>query len=221
MPIRSRTKLSATRRTIARRLTDAWQAPVFHLGVSAAVDAARARVDTARGAGCATLTDELVRCTAVALSEHPSLNAHLVEDELLQFTAINVGLAVPGPNGLTVPVLHDVGGLSLGEIAVVREPVVERARQGTLRSEDVIGATFTISNLGMHRIERFDAILNPPSVAILAVGAGRETPVAREGALALEMRAELTLSCDHRAVDGVEAAAFLMALVAAIEGDGR
>lgn len=213
-----RRRLTGTRGTIARRLTEAWKAPAFHLSRAVAVEPAQARVAAAGGQVRATLTDELVRCCATALRSHPALNAHLLGDEVVELADTDIGLAVAAPRGLIVPVLRDASRFSLEEIAERRAGIVERARAGTTPAADLAGATFTISNLGMMGIERFDAILNPPGVAILAVGAASDVPVRDGDAHSWSTRMDLTLTCDHRAVDGADGARFLAALVAEIEG---
>jgi pyruvate dehydrogenase E2 component (dihydrolipoamide acetyltransferase) len=132
----------------------------------------------------------------------------------------NVGIAVAVPNGLVVPVVRSAERLSVTQIAATRADLVERARSGRLRQEDLDGGTFTISNLGMYGIERFTAVLNPPQAAILAVGSVVETVVAVDGQPAVRPRMELTLTCDHRAVDGATGAAFLGTVKAFLEEPG-
>jgi pyruvate dehydrogenase E2 component (dihydrolipoamide acetyltransferase) len=203
------TPLGGQRRTIARRMTEAWQAPVFHLSVTVDATGLIAR----RGERPdVTITDLLVADCGRALLAHPALNSHLVEDELRTFAAAHVALAVATDRGLAVPVLRDAGTATPEDLARQRRDLVERARAGKLRAADVAGATFTVSNLGMFGTERFDAILNPPQVAILAVGAIRDAAVVRDGAIVVAPVVELCLTSDHRAVDGAQAAAFARTL---------
>ena len=207
-------QLSSIRRTIARRLTQAWEAPVFQLGVTA--DMARALAlreqllaRQPEGAVRPTVSDLLTKLCGVALVRHPALNAHFAGDEIRRFPSASIGLAVAAERGLVVPVINECERKSVAEIAAARHDVVERARAGKLQQADLEGGTFTISNLGMFGVERFVAVLNPPQVAILAVGSIEERPVVEDGALVIRPTMELTLTCDHRAVDGGPAAEFL------------
>jgi pyruvate dehydrogenase E2 component (dihydrolipoamide acetyltransferase) len=204
--------LTSTRKTIARRLTAAWQAPVFQLTVSA--DMARANDLVARARELnpdvrITVTDLLAKLCAQALMRHRDVNVQFADDALLKFPTANVGIAVAAPAGLVVPVVRGVERLSLAELAAARGEVVGRAREGKLTSQDLEDGTFTISNLGMYGIEQFVAVLNPPQAAILAVGATIDTPVVRGGTVEVRPMLTMTLTVDHRAVDGAEGADFL------------
>jgi pyruvate dehydrogenase E2 component (dihydrolipoamide acetyltransferase) len=137
------------------------------------------------------------------------VNVQYTEDALLKFPTANVGIAVAAPQGLVVPVVRGVERLSLAELAAARGEVVNRARDNKLTTQDLEDGTFTISNLGMFGVEQFVAVLNPPQAAILAVGATVDTPVVRDGAVAVRPIMTLTLTVDHRAVDGAEGADFL------------
>ena len=207
------TPLKGMRRTAARRMVAAWQAPVFHLTVEVDMTEASKVKQVVPGA---TVTDVFIAASAKALVAVPALNAHVGDDEVTLFTHANVGIAVATEKGLTVPVIHGANTLTLSEIAARRSDVVQRARTRGLAMDDVSGGTFTISNLGMMGVDRFDAILNVPQAAILAIGSTRQRYVWREdGPLWLPI-AELTLTCDHRAVDGATGATFLAVLVAAL-----
>jgi pyruvate dehydrogenase E2 component (dihydrolipoamide acetyltransferase) len=204
--------LTSIRKTIARRLTAAWQAPVFQLTVSA--DMARANELVARNRELnpdvrVTVTDLLAKVCAQALMRHRDVNVQYTEDALLKFPTVNVGIAVAAPQGLVVPVVRSVERLSLAEVGVARAEVVGRARESKLTAHDLEDGTFTISNLGMFGIEQFVAVLNPPQAAILAVGATVDTPVARNGAVEVRPMMAMTLTVDHRAVDGAVGADFL------------
>jgi len=204
--------LTNIRKTIARRLTAAWQAPVFQLTVTADMTRANALVARARELNPdvrITVTDLLAKVCAQALMRHRDVNVQYGEEALLRFPTANVGIAVAAPQGLVVPVLRSVERLSLAEVAVARGDVVGRARDNKLTAQDLEGGTFTISNLGMFGIEQFVAVLNPPQAAILAVGATVDTPVARNGAVEIRPVMTMTLTVDHRAVDGAEGADFL------------
>jgi pyruvate dehydrogenase E2 component (dihydrolipoyllysine-residue acetyltransferase) len=207
-------ELTSTRRTIARRLTEAWQAPVFQLTVTAGATelvATRERmVELLReGETKPTVSDVLTRLVASALVRHRPINANFVDGKLHRFTAANVGLAVAAPSGLVVPVIRDADRKSVQQIATDRADLVSRARDGKLQFADLESGTFTISNLGMYGIEQFVAVLNPPQVAILAVGSIEDRPTAIDGDLAIVPTLTMTLTCDHRAIDGSEGAEFL------------
>lgn len=187
----------------------AWAAPVFHLTVE--VDMTNA-LRTRESEPTATVTDALLAACAAALRAHPALNAHYADEVVTAFDAVNLGVAVATDAGLTVPVIHGADGLELSALAAARRDVVARARAGKLAMADVSGGTFTVSNLGMMGIDRFDAILNVPQVAILAVGSTRQRQVWNGGDPQWTPIAEFTLTCDHRAIDGATGAAFLTAI---------
>ncbi|MDR7484679.1 MAG: dihydrolipoamide acetyltransferase family protein [Armatimonadota bacterium] len=207
-------------RLMAERTTSSWTtAPHFFL--LREVDATRLiawRETYQKRVGTeVTYTDLLVRLVSTALGAHPHLNARWDAGHIVFHEAIHIGVAVATEAGLVVPVIHDAGRLSVAEIARRRAELVERARAGRLRPDDIQGGTFTISNLGMYGVDAFVAIINPPQAAILAVGriAGRVVPV--DGQPAVRPMMLLCLSCDHRVVDGVRGAQFLAALVDLIE----
>jgi pyruvate dehydrogenase E2 component (dihydrolipoamide acetyltransferase) len=207
-------QLTSTRKTIARRLTEAWQAPVFQLTVSADMTRAnelreRLVARLAEGETKPTVSDLLTKVAAAALVRHPAVNAHFTGESIRRFPAAHVGIAVAAPNGLVVPVLRDADRRTIQELATARADVVTRARDGKLQRADLEDGTFTISNLGMFGIEQFVAVLNPPQAAILAVGATVETPVVRAGEVVVRPLLTLTLTCDHRAIDGADGAEFL------------
>ena len=204
--------LTNIRKTIARRLTAAWEAPVFQLTVTADMTRANELVARARELSPdvrITITDLLAKVCAHALMHHGNVNVQYTEDALLKFPTANVGIAVAAPQGLVVPVIRSVERLTLAELAAARGEIVGRARESKLTSQDLEGGTFTISNLGMFGIEQFVAVLNPPQAAILAVGATIDTPVVRNGAVEARPVMSMTLTVDHRAVDGAEGADFL------------
>ena len=217
--------LSPTRKTIARRLTEAWHAPVFQLSVSADMTRAVALREhlvarAAEGELKPTVNDVLTKLAAVALVRHPSVNAQYAGDAIHRFRSAHVGIAVAAPNGLVVPVIHDADRRSLAEIAAARADLVARARAGKLTFADLEGGTFTISNLGMFGVEEFTAVLNPPQAAILAVGSIESRPWVVDGELAVRPRMHMTLTCDHRAIDGADGAEFLRTLRELLEEPG-
>jgi pyruvate dehydrogenase E2 component (dihydrolipoamide acetyltransferase) len=215
-------QLTSVRKTIARRLTEAWAAPVFQLGVSADMTEALALRErlverTAEGDARPTVNDVLVKLAAAALTRHPAVNATFTGDEIHRYPTANVGIAVAAPAGLVVPVIRSAERLTIQEIASARADVVGRARAGKLKLQDFEDGTFTISNLGMFGVEQFVAVLNPPQVAILAVGAVKQEAVVVDGEIDVAPIMRMTLSCDHRAIDGAEGAEFLRTLVAFVE----
>ena len=204
--------LTNIRKTIARRLTAAWQAPVFQLTVSADMTRANELVARSRELNPdvrVTVTDLLAKVCAQALMRHRDVNVQYTEDALLKFPTANVGIAVAAPQGLIVPVIRSVERLSLAEVGMARTDIVGRARDNKLTAQDLEDGTSTISNLGMFGIEQFVAVINPPQAAILAVGATLDTPVARNGAVEVRPMMTMTLTVDHRAVDGAAGADFL------------
>jgi len=218
-----RVPLTSIRKTIARRLTEAWQIPVFQLQASAdmtRVNALVARLRERDPDVRITVTDVLTKVCAQALMRHREVNAEFTEEAILLHPSANVGLAVAAPQGLVVPVVRAAERLSLAEIAAIRADLVDRSRNQQLKTADMEGGTFTISNLGMFGVESFTAVLNPPQAAILAVGATEDRPVAREGQLVLRPTMTMTLTVDHRAVDGAPAADFLRTVKAMIEQPG-
>jgi pyruvate dehydrogenase E2 component (dihydrolipoamide acetyltransferase) len=218
-------QLSSMRKTIARRLTEAWQAPVFQLGITVdmgrALELRKRLVElNAEGSVKPTISDLLTKVCAAALMRHRPVNALYKGDAVELYPAANIGIAVAVPNGLVVPVIPGCERKSIAEIAATRAAVVERARAGKLQQSDLDGGTFTISNLGMFGIERFVAVLNPPQAAILAVGSIEDRVVPVDGQPAVRPRMELTLTCDHRAIDGATGAEFLRDVKAFLEEPG-
>ncbi|HEY5057977.1 MAG TPA: dihydrolipoamide acetyltransferase family protein [Gaiellaceae bacterium] len=215
--------LSNVRRTIARRLTQAWTVPAFQLTVSADMTRATEVVSKQRELHPdvrITVTDLLTKLCAEALMRHPDMNVQYADDALLVFPGAHVGIAVAAPQGLVVPVVHDAERLTLAQIAAVRGDLVARARDGKLGVADLEGGTFTISNLGMYDVDQFVAVLNPPQASILAVGATRDQVVARDGELDVAPMMTMTLTCDHRAVDGATGAEFLRTVKTFLEEPG-
>ena len=215
-------QLTSVRKTIAKRLTEAWAAPVFQLGVSADMAEALALRERLverleEGDVKPTVNDLLVKLAAVALTRHAPINATFSGEEIQRHPAAHVGIAVAAPQGLVVPVVRDADRRTVQEIARARADLVGRARDNKLQFADLEAGTFTISNLGMFGVEQFTAVLNPPQVAILAVGAVKDEAVVRDGDLDVAPMMHLVLTCDHRAIDGADGATFLQTLVALIE----
>jgi pyruvate dehydrogenase E2 component (dihydrolipoamide acetyltransferase) len=215
--------LTSIRKTIARRLTQAWTVPAFQLTVSADMTRANELVAKQRELNPdvrITVTDLLTKVCAQALMRHRDMNVQFGEDALLVFPNADVGIAVAAPQGLVVPVVRAAERLTLAQIAAARSDLVARARDNKLRTEDLDGGTFTISNLGMFEVDQFVAVLNPPQASILAVGATREQVVPRDGELHVLPLMTMTLTCDHRAVDGATGAGFLKTVKVFLEDPG-
>jgi pyruvate dehydrogenase E2 component (dihydrolipoamide acetyltransferase) len=164
-----------------------------------------------------TYTDLLVKLVAEALRRHPRVNSSWQDGTIRPGASINVALAVATDDGLVAPIVHGADSLDLPEIAARRAEIVAAARERRLRPEDVSGGTFTISNLGMYGVDSFDAIVNPPQAGILAVGRIRDRVVPLDGQPAVRPMLELTVSFDHRVVDGARGAEFLDTLAALLE----
>src|SRR5215207_8768759 len=218
-----RRELTSIRKTIARRLIEAWQIPAFQLQVSIDMTRTDALVASLREhdeGPKTTVTDVLTRVCAAALMRHREVNARYTDDAILLLPTANVGIAVAAPQGLVVPVIHGAERLRLAEIAAARADIVARAREGKLQPADLEDGTFTFSNLGMYRVERFTAVLNPPQAAIVAVGATEDRAVAVDGQLAVRPTMIVTGTFDHRAVDGAPAADFLQTVKELLEEPG-
>jgi pyruvate dehydrogenase E2 component (dihydrolipoyllysine-residue acetyltransferase) len=218
--------LSSMRRVVARRLVESMQsAPHFYLTV--AVDAEellgfRAELNQQladRGDDLkVSVNDLIVKACAVLLAANPNLNVSFGGDKLLVHRRVHVGIAVAVDGGLVVPVVRDADQKALTRVAREAKELVGRARSGKLAAEEMGGGTFTVSNLGMFGIDQFTAVINPPEAAILAVGAALAEPVATDdGGVAVHRRMRLTLSIDHRALDGATGAGFLAQLKEALE----
>jgi pyruvate dehydrogenase E2 component (dihydrolipoamide acetyltransferase) len=208
--------LTQIRKTIARRLAES-NGPVPTFFLTAEFDVTRAAELRTQLAEMgdeykASFNDIVIKAVALALSEHPEVNAHWLDDKIRQFNRIHVAMAVAVEDGLITPVLFDADRLSLWDISARARELAGRARERKLTPEEYTGATFTVSNLGMFGIEQFTAIINPPEAGILAVGGVEEKPVMVDGSLEVRQRMRVTMSCDHRAIDGATGAKFLQTL---------
>jgi pyruvate dehydrogenase E2 component (dihydrolipoamide acetyltransferase) len=218
-----RVELTSLRKTVARRMSEAWAAPAFQISMSADMSRARelrARLVERHPDERPTVTDVLTKVCAAALMRHREVNALYAGDAIELHPTANVGIAVATDRGLVVPVIPGCDGLTVAEIAAARADLVARARDGKLQADDLEGGTFTISNLGMYGVEQFVAVLNPPQAAILAVGAIEERPVAPAGELVVRPMMTMTLTCDHRTIDGATAADFLRTVKEFLEEPG-
>lgn len=205
--------LSSRQRVVADRLTRGWAVPQYQLSRDVDVAPLLARSRTA-GVG---LTAALLHAVAASLAAHAAVNAHLTDAGLLRSRAVHLGVAVARGEDLIVPVIRDADRLEASTLAARLADLVERARSDRLRPDDVSGATFSVSSLGSLGVDRFGALLEPPMVGILAVGRVREVAVARAGSVQVAPQLNLTVTLDHRAVNGAQGAAFLADLTARLE----
>ncbi|MEA2764902.1 MAG: hypothetical protein QOK07_1306 [Gemmatimonadaceae bacterium] len=208
--------LTQIRKTIARRLAES-NGPVPTFFLTAEYDATRGAELRAQLAEMGdqykvSFNDIVIKAVALALAEHPEVNAHWLNDKIRQFNRIHVAMAVAVEDGLITPVLFDADRLSLWDISGKARDLAKRARDRKLLPEEYTGATFTVSNLGMFGIDQFTAIINPPEAGILAIGGVEDKPVVVNGALEVRQRMRVTMSCDHRAIDGATGAKFLQTL---------
>jgi pyruvate dehydrogenase E2 component (dihydrolipoamide acetyltransferase) len=214
--------LSSMRRIIAQRLQLAKQTiPHFYLTVDCEIDALldlRKRLnDKADGAFKLSVNDLIIKICGLALRKVPAANASYTDQGLKLYKRADVAVAVAIDGGLITPIIRDAANAGLEAISVAMKDLAQRARDGKLKPEEFQGGTFSISNLGMYGIKQFDAVINPPQGAILAIGAGEQRPVVKNGALAVATMMSCTLSCDHRVVDGAVGAEFLKAFKAMVE----
>lgn len=213
---------SSMRRTIAQRLSEAKRTvPHFYLTIDCEIDALlelRKRLNEALPNGSKiSLNDFVVKAVALSMREVPTVNASWTESAIRQWRRCDVSIAVATPGGLITPVIRDADIRSIGAVAADSRSLAERARASRLKPEEYQGGGFTVSNLGMYGIRQFAAIVNPPQACILAVGAGEQRPVVRDGQLTVATVMTCTLSVDHRVVDGAVAAEFLSALRESIQ----
>ena len=212
--------LSQMRKTIARRLGESkFTAPHFYLTLEICMDAASALRKQLKSLSqqAISFNDLVVKATAKALTQHPNVNASWLGDKIRYHKEVNMGVAVAIEEGLVVPVIRQAHIKSLGQIASEVRELAQRAKDRKLQGEDMQGNTFTISNLGMFGIEEFTAIINPPDACILAVGAIKPRLVLKEGQVTESQFMKVTLSCDHRVVDGAMGAKFLQTLQQLLE----
>ena len=214
--------LTQIRKTIARRLSESiGPIPTFYL--TAEFDLSRAAEMRAAAAELGdgykfSFNDLILKATATALTKHPEVNAHWLGDRIRCFDAVHLGMAVATDDGLIVPVIFDADGKGMGAISAEAKSLAKKARERKLKPEEFTGSTFSVSNLGMMQIDQFTAIINPPEVGILAVGAIEDkVEVAADGGFIVRKKLRVTMSCDHRVIDGAVGAAFLQTLRRMVE----
>jgi pyruvate dehydrogenase E2 component (dihydrolipoyllysine-residue acetyltransferase) len=214
--------LTATQRTIAQRMAASRaEIPEFTLEAEIDMEAAAAMREELRELGREPLpsfNDFVVKATALALRRHPALNSSYAGDRVLRFDRVNVGIAVATEDALYVPTIHDADACSVFEIARLARELIDRVGNGTIALDDLREGTFTVSNLGMYGVRRFQAVINPPQAAILAVGeVARRPAVGVNGEILARFQMDVVLSCDHRVVYGAQAAQFLQTLKSLLE----
>ena len=221
-----REELSKIRRTVARRMAES-KREVPHFYMTAEIEMSqcaslKTQLAAARSEVGVSYTHLLLRAVALALGEHPRVNARYAAEDAVEFSeGVHLGIAVALDEGLIVPVLHDCQSKDVFSIALEARALVERVRAGKAEGGDLSGGTFTVSNLGMYPIEEFAAVINPPQAAVLAVGSLAERAVVRDGAVVARQTMRVTLSSDHRVIDGAEAAQFLQTLKQMLENPLR
>ena len=204
--------LSQMRKAIARATTQS-KAPVPHFYLTSGIDMEQA--ERFRGqfklnrTTHPSVTDLLIKAAAIALSRHPEINVSFTGQAIRRHVRIDIGIAVGIDDGLITPVIRDCGGKSLNDISTESRALIDRARNKRLQPQEYTDATFSISNLGMFDVENFIAVLIPPQAASIAVGSIRDAPVVKDGTVKAGRLMKVTLSCDHRALDGVQGAGFL------------
>jgi pyruvate dehydrogenase E2 component (dihydrolipoamide acetyltransferase) len=212
--------LSMMRRTIARRLMESKSTiPHFYLTAEADMDAAmefREQVGQVHNAKL-SVNDLVIKAAALGLRKVPEANASFGDEAIIQHARVDVGMAVAIEDGLVTPVIRDADKKTLGQIANESREMAGRARDRKLKPDEMTGGTFSVSNLGMFGVSDFSAIINPPEAAILAVGTVRKIPVVKGDKIVVGQRMSLTLSCDHRVIDGATGAKLLQAIVAILE----
>jgi pyruvate dehydrogenase E2 component (dihydrolipoamide acetyltransferase) len=213
--------LNAMRRVIARRLTESKQTvPHFYLTIDCEIDLLlkfRTELNAKSEAYRISVNDFVIRAAALALRRVPAANASWSDEAILLWDSVDIAVAVALDDGLITPIVKAADRKGLAAIANETKDLVERARAGKLKLEEFQGGTFSISNLGMYGVRDFAAVINPPHGGILAVGAGEQRPVVKDGAMAVATVMSCTLSCDHRAVDGAVGAQFLAAFKTLVE----
>ena len=215
--------LTQMRKTIARRLAESI-GPVPHFFLTIEVDMGRA-MEARRTINTlleqegrkVSLNDLIIRATAAALKRHPACNAHWMGDSIRRFNRVHIGVAVAVEDGLITPIIRDADLKGVAQIGAEVRELAGRAREKRLQPEEYSGATFSVSNLGMFGIHEFTAVINPPEAGILAVGGVEEAPVVEEGQVVIRNRMKMTMSCDHRVIDGAVGAAFLATLKGMLE----
>lgn len=210
------TPLTPLRKIIAARMSEAKQTiPHYRISMDIEMDALLARrrqLNQEASGPKISVNDLLIKACADTLMAYPTINSQLIDDEIHQFRQADIAVVIAVEGGLSTPVVREADRKTVQEIADEVKRLSERARQGTLKMNEILGGTFSLSNLGMFGVDQFDAIINPPQCAILAVGAAKATPVVKDGSIKTAHLMRASLSLDHRVIDGAMGAEFLAAL---------
>ena len=214
--------LTQIRKTIAKRLVQSiGPIPTFYLtsevDMERAVDARESLNQQAGDAGKISFNDIVLKAVATALRQHPACNAWWQDDHIRIWNEVHLGMAVAVEDGLITPVIRNADQRSLREISALTRDLANRARDRKLKPQEYTGATFSVSNLGMFDIEHFTAVINPPEAGILAIGSITPIPAVVDGQVSVRRRMRMTMSCDHRVIDGATGAKFLKTLKMMLE----
>ena len=213
--------LSPLRKIIAARMTEAKQTiPHYRISVDIEMDtllALRKQFTIDNPNSKVSVNDVVIKACANALMECPAINSQLIDDEIHQYSQADISIVISVEGGLSTPVIRNANTKSMQEIAKEVKGLATRAQKGTLIMDEILGGSFTISNLGMYGVDQFDAIINPPQCAILALGGARKKAIVKNGGLAIATMMRATLSLDHRAIDGAYGAEFLVQLKSQLE----
>ena len=213
--------LTQIRKTIAKRLSESiGPIPTFYLtaefDLTRVTEMRQAMVEMGDEFKV-SINDILMKAVATALAQHPEVNSHWLGDKIRHHNRVHLGMAVATNDGLIVPVIFDADQKRMSEISAEARELAKKARERKLKPEEYTGSTFSISNLGMFGIDQFTAIINPPEVAILAIGTATDKVVSGKDGIEVKKHLRVTMSCDHRAVDGAVGATFLQTLRRLIE----
>ena len=212
---------SNMRKVIANRLTDSKQTiPHFYLSTDCIIDKlleVRSDLNSRSTIYKLSINDFVIRASALALRKVPAANASWTDEATILHRQVDISVAVAVEGGLITPIIFNASGKGLSEISNEMVELAQRSRDGRLKPEEYQGGSFSISNLGMHGVKEFSAVINPPQSGILAVGAGEQRPIVENGALAIATVMSCTLSCDHRVIDGAIGAEWLAAFKGLIE----
>jgi len=217
--------LSPLRKIIAARMTEAKQTiPHYRVSSDIEMDALltlRKKHNEKNPDQKASVNDFIIKACATALMENPAINIQLIDDEIHQYHQADISVVIAVKGGLSTPVIRNANNKTVAEIAEEVQALAARAQNGSLKMDEILGGTFSISNLGMYGVDQFDAIINPPQCAILAIGSAKPQPIIKDGDIAIATVMRVTLSLDHRAIDGATGAQFLGVLKEKLQNPGH
>lgn len=217
--------LSPLRKIIAARMTEAKQTiPHYRISVDIEMDtllALRKQFTIDNPNSKVSVNDVVIKACANALMENPAINSQLIGDEIHQYQQADIAIVIAVDGGLSTPIVRHANDKSVQDISLEIKDLASRAAAGQLKMDEILGGSFSISNLGMYGVEQFDAIINPPQCAILAIGTAKQQGIVKDGELAIATMLRATLSLDHRAIDGASGAEFLAHLKSQLEKPHR